>query len=239
MELLFVAFLLGASGSLHCVGMCGPIALALPVHHLPFTSRTLLLFLYHAGRILCYATLGFIFSFFGAGLVLAGIQQSLSIALGSLLIVSVLFARIKFTKRFALGLGPFFKQHLGAAIRKKTPSALFLAGMLNGLLPCGLLYTALAGATASRTITDGVLFMVVFGLGTLPAMLSIGLLSTISPQMRQVIRKASPVITVLMGILLVIRGLGLGIPMLSPANNKPGEAQECAQPTKEQPTSLP
>jgi len=100
-------------------------------------------------------------------------------------------------------------------------NALFITGLLNGLLPCGLIYIALAGATSSGETIKGALFMAVFGLGTLPAMFSVSFISSISKRFRSYLSHTAPVLTFIMGTLLVVRGLGLGIPYLSPVFKAP------------------
>lgn len=235
MEAYFLAWVLGAAGSLHCVGMCGPIALALPVHHLGFPSRLLFLFLFHSGRIAVYALMGGLFSFIGAGFFLAGYQQALSIILGIALILLGAFSSKIPAFSLSRYTGGFLKLHFSRFLGKRTPLAFLITGMLNGLLPCGMVYAALAGATLSTSPAEGMLFMAFFGLGTAPALMSISLLTTISAKLRFFFRKASPVLTFIMGVLLVIRGLGLGIPLLSPANSGDTPAKECAQPLE--PTS--
>lgn len=230
MELLIAAWLLGMAGSLHCVGMCGPIALALPVYHLPFTRRIFSVLTYHAGRIMTYAALGLVFSLLGAGIALAGYQQVLSVVLGLLLVLLALISMGVAGRRPAIGIGFNLKKHLGRALGRKTIPAFFLTGLLNGLLPCGMIYVALAGATVSPTVEQGILFMVLFGLGTLPAMVGVAVISTISVGWRRGLRKASPVLTIIMGVLLVARGLGLGIPFISPDINRANQMKQCAHP---------
>ena len=219
MELLIAAFSLGILGSFHCVGMCGPIALALPVHQLSPQGRIAGIILYNIGRAFTYAVLGAIFGALGMGVILAGYQQTLSIALGVLLLLTVVLPSVKKDGFFSVvfpQLAFWLKAHFSYLFSKRSYTALFLTGVFNGLLPCGLVYMALAGATASGDIFLGALFMAVFGLGTLPAMFSVTLFSSLSASFRSSMRKLAPIVAGVMACLLILRGLGLGIPYISP-----------------------
>lgn len=219
MELIVAAFMLGILGSFHCVGMCGPIALALPVNQLSKWGRIAGILLYHAGRALMYGAIGAIFGILGMGFVLAGYQQALSITLGVLILLGLVIPSNKLPDVISKPMTRFtsrLKAAFGSQFSKRSYTALFITGMLNGLLPCGLVYMALAGATASGDIFKGALFMVVFGLGTLPAMFSVSLFSSISGKFRFTIRRYAPAVAGLMACLLILRGLGLGIPYISP-----------------------
>lgn len=219
MELLIAAFSLGILGSFHCVGMCGPIALALPVHHLSKGGRITGIVLYNIGRAFTYALMGAIFGALGMGVILAGYQQALSIGLGVLLLLTVVLPTVRkdgFFSMFFPSLAQWLKARFSYLFAKRSYTALFLTGLFNGLLPCGLVYMALAGATASGDIFLGALFMAVFGLGTLPAMFSVTLFSSLSASFRKKMHRLAPVVAGVMACLLILRGLGLGIPYISP-----------------------
>ena len=220
MEVLLTAFLLGLLGSFHCLGMCGPIAMALPLQG--GWQRKVGTLAYQSGRVLTYALLGLLLGLAGAGAMLIGYQQSLSILLGVLMVAAVLvpaawWRRIQpqgFISRQLMRL----KQALGQQLRRRSVGASLAVGMLNGLLPCGLVYIALAGALATGNPWQGSAFMAAFGLGTWPTMLALSLAGqTISVRWRSRIRAALPGVMLAMGLLLVLRGLNLGIPYLSPA----------------------
>jgi sulfite exporter TauE/SafE len=222
MEFLLAAFSLGFLGSLHCIGMCGPIAMALPVHGKGWKFRVLGIYLYNSGRILTYGILGAFLGTLGLGIKLAGYQQALSITLGILLLLGLFLPKIlSLNNKVFLAFNTKLKGWFAAWMKQKSPQALFITGLLNGLLPCGLIYIALAGATSSGETIKGALFMAVFGLGTLPAMFSVSFISSISKRFRSYLSHTAPVLTFLMGILLVVRGLGLGIPYLSPVFKAP------------------
>jgi uncharacterized protein len=212
------AFGIGLLGSLHCIGMCGPIALAIPLR----SNKGLSMLVYNAGRIFTYASIGILFGLIGKGFVMAGLQQKLSIAAGAFIILMVL---ISFSSNIVRV--PFYQKVIGNLkyrftylFQKKTYTSLFFIGVLNGLLPCGLIYLAAIGSLATGDPFSGSLFMIAFGLGTLPAMLSVGMLRNfVTPVLKLKINTALPLITIALGCLLIVRGMNLGIPYLSPKTN--------------------
>lgn len=220
MQLFITAFSLGLLGSFHCLGMCGPIAFTLPVKNNRFLSAIL----YNSGRIITYSTFGLLFGFIGQGLKTATTQQFLSIAFGSLLIIGTILPA-KFFNKFQVS--AYFtkavsqlKFTLSKFIHQKGVFSLLIIGLLNGLLPCGLVYAAIGGSIATGNTYDGILFMASFGLGTLPMMFTAIFFSNfISVKFRSVVRKLLPILLVIMGLQLIIRGLNLNIPYLSPKIN--------------------
>lgn len=220
--LLLSAFSLGFLGSFHCIGMCGPIALALPVQHLAGARRIGGILLYNAGRISAYAILGLIFGWLGRQFYLGGLQQWLSIVLGVMLLLVAVLRYVPVRTPAASGhiakLTGGIRSVLGDLLRRQQFRALYAIGFLNGLLPCGLVYMGIAGAIATVHIYQGALFMAAFGAGTLPAMVAMtGSRRLFSLQMRNNIKRLIPVLIMVMGLLLVVRGMNLGIPYLSPA----------------------
>jgi sulfite exporter TauE/SafE len=110
------------------------------------------------------------------------------------------------------------KSGLGKALKKKTADTFLTIGFLNGFLPCGLVYMAVFGAIATGSLVEGSFYMVLFGLGTIPLMTTaIYLGKFLNSTLKQRIQKAIPVFIVIIGALFILRGLGLGIPYLSPA----------------------
>jgi sulfite exporter TauE/SafE len=220
--MLLSALIFGLLGSFHCVGMCGPIAFLLPLDRKNGTKRVLQLLSYHLGRLLTYSVLGLIFGIIGKSLNLFGFQQQLSIIIGVLMIIVIviptrLFNRYNFSKPLYQFVGKV-KSAMGSALKKKTPGTFFTIGYLNGLLPCGLVYMAIFGALASGNALQGSLYMAVFGLGTIPLMTTaIYLGNFLKTSVKQYILKVIPVFVVAIGILFILRGLGLGIPYLSPS----------------------
>jgi len=218
---LLAALSLGFLGSFHCIGMCGPIALSIPVNRKSFFSLIAGTLTYNSGRLITYSLMGLVFGLVGEGFVLAGLQQSLSVFLGIGIIILLLIPRIS-QKLAHSGQVIRFIEKWKSVIRKlfgiHSYSSLLLIGLLNGLLPCGLVYLGIAGSVATGDPIDGALFMAAFGLGTLPAMLSITFLrDLISIRIRKTMRKIVPVFVVITAVLLILRGLNLGIPYVSPS----------------------
>lgn len=218
---VIAGFSLGLVGSLHCVGMCGPLALALPVYHLSSFKKFLALFLYQLGRITTYAALGFLFGLLGRRFYIAGFQQWLSVILGLLIVASAIIyflgrnsLHVNFLNRF-YGL---VQKMIGKLLQSgKGPGAFYIMGMANGLLPCGMVYIAIAGALSSISVSHSVVFMALFGAGTLPAMMAVSYFGQSIPlSLRSSMRKAVPYFITAMGVILILRGLNLGIPFISP-----------------------
>ena len=213
-----MGLMLGLAGNAHCVGMCGPIALALPTGDAGPMRRAGMLGMYSVGRVVTYTILGVVFGLLGLGVRLAGWQQALSIGVGVILILGVLVPYL-FSKRstHTMPWQGWVNRMFGKLIRKPGMAGFAGIGILNGLLPCGLVYTALAGASVAGSIEGGAVFMAAFGFGTVPALFAMAWFSkTLSPKARGYLKKAIPVLTILIGILFILRGLGLGIPMISP-----------------------
>jgi len=225
MIIYFSALMLGLAGSFHCVGMCGAIALSLPLKSETMWSRIGSGLLYNIGRTITYSVLGLLFGLLGQGFVLAGFQQWVSIVMGAIMVLSVLFPAL-FRNRFDTQRKIFsytgkLQVTLSRLFGKRSYSSLFTIGLLNGLLPCGLVYVAIAGAIATGNITQGMLFMTVFGLGTIPMLFALSFVGNLATAtLRSKIRRIIPYTVVFLGILFVLRGLGLGIPYISPAEER-------------------
>lgn len=221
MAIFLTALTLGFLGSFHCVGMCGPIALALPLNRESLFSKVTGALLYNTGRVFMYALLGGLFGLIGQSIIIAGYQQSLSIILGITVLIMILLPNKLATKfRFLSFTYSFIgklKQKLKTLFKQNSFSSLFFIGTLNALLPCGLVYLGIAGAIAAGSLLQGSIFMAVFGLGTVPAMLTVALISSsININFRKKINKAVPVFAGSMALLLILRGMNLGIPYISP-----------------------
>lgn len=221
--MLYSAFIFGLLSSLHCIGMCGPIAMMLPVDHKNETKKATQIITYHLGRLTAYATIGLIFGLLGRGFFLAGLQQKISIFIGLAMILVVLipekvFSKYNFSKPVYKVISKI-KSSLGNQFKNKSYKSLFTIGLLNGFLPCGMVYVALFGAIAMQSASLGVLYMVLFGLGTLPLMTFVVYInSLIRLPFRNKIQKVIPYVAVIIGVLFILRGLGLGIPYISPSN---------------------
>ena len=223
---------LGFVSSFHCVGMCGPLALSLPVQHLSKSRQLTALFLYNSGRILTYTLLGLMFGLAGRRLYIAGWQQWFSIGLGILMLLLIAWYFI-----FKNAVQPRWLQSvywrlqnvMGRFLRSGSVTGFLGLGMANGLLPCGMVYIAIAGALSTAAVDSGMLFMFSYGLGTLPAMLALSLFRMrITIGIRQKIKKLVPVIITCMAVLLILRGMNLGIPFISPVlESARAEAVSC------------
>jgi uncharacterized protein len=218
---MWLAFLTGLFGSMHCVGMCGAIALTLP-------SRTFFgNLLYNVGRIFSYTLIGFLFGSFGKGLNLIGVQQYISIGLGIAIIVAV-FIPYLFKFSFLDKLFTKFKQLFTPFFKRKNYFSLLMIGILNGFLPCGLIYLAIIGSVVMAEPLEGALYMFLFGVGTLPMMLSLTIYKNLlTVEWRRKIFKMMPMFAVMVGVLLIFRGLNLGIPYVSPYIEPASQTVEC------------
>ena len=222
---LWTAFLLGLVGSLHCTGMCGPLALALPAAGETTPGYVLGRVAYNMGRIVTYCLLGIVFGLAGWTFMLAGLQRWTSIGLGVALLLG-LFA----SRKLVLSLPVTFtvnqlKSRMSVLLRRRSFAALAVLGLLNGLLPCGLVYVACAGAAATGGTLAGAWYMTAFGAGTVPMMLAISLSGKLVPtSLRLKLVKTIPVCVFLLGTLLILRGMSLGVPYLSPDMSGSGAA---------------
>ena len=230
--LLITAFGLGILGSAHCLGMCGPLALAIPAPKNTLGQRLRSALLLNGGRVITYALIGALFGLFGRGLQLAGLQQGVSIAMGAVILLSLLMPSILKFRWLTKGAGTFVMRMQGVMARqlKRTSSGgLFITGTLNGLLPCGMVYLALAGALAQDGWWQGALFMLFFGLGTWPALIGLRVSGGFfGPQFRSRLKQVAPYAYAVIAVLFILRGLGLGIPFISPdLQMMPGAGQAC------------
>lgn len=230
---IFEGFIFGFLGSIHCIGMCGPLVLALPLANKTNTQRLLGGILYNLGRTVTYALLGLIFGIIGEGLRLSGIQQIVSIAFGVVLILSAILPGLlrlnhsinAFTAKLLLPL----KRGMGNLLQQSRIYPLFGFGLLNGLLPCGLVYLAIfSGALSTDSMAQSGLYMILFGLGTFPVMfLLIYFSNLIKNKILYKIRNIIPVFLVILGILFILRGLNLGIRYISPKMDQPKQEMHC------------
>jgi len=224
---LAAAFLLGLAGSLHCAAMCGPLILALQTARRQTAARApgfLQPAAYHTGRVAVYSLLGALSGLAGAALAWAGFQRWLSIAAGALVLAATL---LPWRPPFVLQAIGLIKSRFGSLLRRPGIASDIFLGALNGLLPCGLVYAACAAAASSGTALNGALTMLVFGLGTMPVLLILALGGSILTLARHIkIQRLVVLGGALAGILLIVRGLSLGIPYLSPQLSD-GQARSC------------
>lgn len=221
--MLWTAFMLGFVGSLHCAGMCGPLAMAVPVvgqgRGAILCSRAV----YNIGRIATYTLLGLFAGMLGEAFALAGVQRWVSLVAGLAILVGVTVSTRLFNGWSVNRWVSRLKQHFGKQLQRRTFPAIATLGLLNGLLPCGLVYVATTAAMASPHWFDGMAYMLLFGAGTLPMIFGFGLASVrLQSTLRFRLQRLVPVSLLVVGGLLVLRGLALGVPYLSPADPESG-----------------
>ena len=215
--MLLAAFIMVFVGSLHCAAMCGPLVLAMPVVGAGREQILLSRVIYNSGRITAYSVLGLVFGLLGKSIVFAGFQQWLSITAGATMLVFV-FLGHKQVSSSGWHAASWIKSTFRTFLHRRTYPAIFALGAANGLLPCGLVYLAGTASASSGDVTSACIYMLVFGLGTLPMMLAIGLSG---PSMMKYLHRFRlqplvPVAVSLIALSLILRGLALGIPYISP-----------------------
>jgi uncharacterized protein len=223
MQILWMtALLTGFVGSLHCVGMCGPIALALPVGGKTNGQRFLSRILYSLGRITTYSLMGLMMGFVGNKLFFSGLQQEISVTIGiSLLLILILSHKTLISNPLRL-FNEKTKRLFAYFLHQKSTISMFFLGIINGLLPCGFLYLAVTGSVIAGSPLRGMLYMALFGLGTAPAMFAVSVVAKfMNLRLRKVFTQITPLYMFLMALFLIIRGLNVGIPFVSSHFEKP------------------
>ncbi len=219
-NLIGIGFLMGLLGSAHCIGMCGPLVMSLPISKKNTFDKIISTSLYHIGKLFSYGILGIIMGLFGKQFFVYSAQQHISIIIGIIMLFYVAwvfvikskksFTPLRFIQKPVLnGLGKLFRsQYLGSFL---------LIGFLNGLLPCGMVYLALTSAMATGSALYAGMFMFFFGLGTVPALLMMALGGQYMGQIfRKKLQGLLPYFIFSMGMFLILRGMNLGIPFISP-----------------------
>jgi sulfite exporter TauE/SafE len=223
---LYSAFFLGLLGSFHCLGMCGPLALALPLSKdNPWQTLREQMW-YQGGRVGGYSFMGGVAGVLGSSALMAGMQGWLSLATGILIALLCLLSYLGVTKHLASRLAAVLAKRLQRLwpyfYARRGRQSLLLLGFLNSFLPCGLVYIALASALNTAHGWHAVFFMMLFGLGTVPALLLLLQGSQlVNLRLRSYLARLVPVLVLLVAVLLIVRGLQLGIPYLSPAAGRP------------------
>jgi sulfite exporter TauE/SafE len=214
------AFALGIFSSLHCIGMCGPIALATPVIRKNFFTELVSRLLYNGGRALAYISIGCIAGAVGSIFYMGGIQQWVSIISGAIILLWVMVPTTNPENWKVINRLPVIssiRNKMGRLFKTKSYGAIFLIGVLNGFLPCGMVYMAVIGALTASTLAEGGLYMLFFALGTWPLMFILtSAWQMAGQQFRIKTRKLLPYMVGIIGLMLIVRGAGLGIPYLSP-----------------------
>jgi len=201
--MFYTAIIMGLAGSLHCAGMCSPLAMAM-TRNKPFLLSNIL---YNSGRIFSYALLGTLAAAFGSALHLNSYEQILSIALGCIFVIagsSIRNMRIPFFDRGITSFTSYLKKGFGIISNQKFGHTLFILGMLNGMLPCGLTYLALSACLILPSANDGFLFMLFCGIGTWPVMIgSVKLLSYLKTSFS--LSRLSKIALIFVGCTLLLR----------------------------------
>ena len=214
----YLALSMGLMSSFHCIGMCGPIALALPVQKGNSWQKFSGLFIYNGGRALTYAALGAAIGTVGSSLAWFGYMRYLSVFAGILMLLFVFwpqkldryFHPPKFWQRAVNQL----KRGMSEMLHSRKMHGWLLLGIMNGLLPCGLVYLALISSVATASIAGGGTFMFLFGIGTLPMMMTVGVLKNrITPSLRNQMRKITPIMLAVAGIWMIGRGILIEYPL--------------------------
>ncbi|MEN8929374.1 MAG: sulfite exporter TauE/SafE family protein [Flavobacteriales bacterium] len=221
--MIWQGFLIGLVGSLHCIGMCGPIALIIPTSKNEI-AKFFQIITYNFGRILTYSMFGLIVGLLGETFRFAEIQQYVSIVLGVLIILIVIATLLSYHKAAnmankwtTVAFRPI-KTKLSKIIGKERKNLLGI-GIMNGFLPCGLIYIALIKSITANSIPESVGFMAAFGLGTIPAMMTVMYFRSLINKKINV-SKVVPYMMLVVGFMLVMRGMNMGIPYLSPEIQK-------------------
>lgn len=230
---LVSAFVLGIMSSLHCLGMCGPLVIGILPPATSVYTRFGLLLLYHGGRLMIYGILGLLVGSVAQQINLPHAQQYLSVILGSLMLLWVL---IKYLKPVALSqpqwISGFFQQVFSRFYRLNGPKKYLMMGALNGLLPCGMVYIALTASATGASMGSAFLYMITFGAGTLPMLFTVsGIGAVVKAKYKLWLNRAQPVFLLLFAGILIVRGLNLGIPYLSPeiTHNEQHAELECCK----------
>lgn len=225
MNWILAGLAFGFFGSIHCVGMCGPLALSLPGADQPRGRFVVDRVIYNLGRVLTYTLLGGLVGLLGRGAALAGVQQGVSVAIGTIMILTAavpwVSRRVQALERAPSAVLGTVLKPIGSLYQRGGAGALLVVGLLNGLLPCGFVYAALATALTAGQVVESMTFMAAFGLGTGPAMLGVSLAGRVaSAAWRARLQRLVPYGLAFVGLLLIVRGLGLGS-MLSPLLRSP------------------
>lgn len=213
---LGLVFMVGVLGSAHCVGMCGGFVIALSAQR---SGGSVAVFqaLYFAGKTTTYALFGAVAGGLGAaaGMALAEAQGVLSLALGAALVVVGLslcgaLRRLGFADRIGRRFSGarWLAVAAGRLVARGSGAATFGLGMLNGLLPCALVYGLLARAAAEGAPLGGAAVMAAFGLGTVPALALTGAFGRFVPPARRLtLSRVGGVLVVLLGLMTFARGV--------------------------------
>ena len=217
--MIALALSIGFLGSLHCVGMCGPLVWGtMQLNQQSKTSKAFQILLYTISKAFAYGLLGLLVGAIGEFLFIGNTQKYFSIGAG-IVLIGLFVLSLDVEK--ALFKIPAFKnfynksfQSISKMIQSYGDKSVVVIGFFNGLLPCGLVYLALAGSLLYPSPIASGTFMFIFGLGTIPALLGVGLgFSLLQGKWRQQLRMVFPVVQLLVGVILIYRGIVVQAPM--------------------------
>ncbi len=205
------AFLIGLFGSLHCVGMCSPLMLSFT----PNRGRKAVtsFFLYHLGRLGVYALLGVLFGLISSSVGFFAMQRYFSLILGVVIIAVFAFPKVR--NRFE---GWYYHSRFYQIIKSSLTKQFggrarwMFGGVLNGFLPCGLVYLAAAGAMVSHSILQGVQYMFLFGMGTIPLLALVKFGAGSYKGLFKKVNNLTTPIALIAGLMMVARGFMVAEP---------------------------
>lgn len=219
-EIISAGMVFGLAGSLHCVGMCGPIVMALPFSESSWFSRLTSNVIYFTGKALTYAIMGFAIGLVGLTFIPKGFQQWVSIGSGIIILVMTWAPKL-IKSNVGSSINSKLAKLMSSYMKETSLSKHLILGLLNGALPCGMVYMALAASITAGGVWQSALFMFVFGLGTVPLLFLIGVSKqAFSFKRRKMLQNSIPYIATVLALLFILRGLSLGIPFLSPDLDK-------------------
>jgi sulfite exporter TauE/SafE len=218
LEFLLSGLFLGLASSIHCAGMCGPLVLSMPFYGSEGRLSWRSVFEYHIGKTLMYAFLGALFGVFGMGIRISGFQQIFSIVFGVFLLIVLFGPKLhpqigQLIQRVEMG----YHVLVSKVVKFGSGGAFLVLGLTNGIIPCGMVYVALGASVLAYSVSYGALFMILFGLGTLPVLTSIiAGRSLIKKKFSTSFVQIKNLTLLILALLFILRGMNLGIPYLSP-----------------------
>lgn len=210
---------IGFLGSWHCLGMCGPLAMALPYRDSGMWARGIKSLLYSSGRTISYVALGLVFGLISEHFLIVEWQRTLSIVLGVIVLFFLFFPY--FYHKFTLSVDNTFfvarvKRGVVQQFKRRGLLSFLVAGMLNGWIPCAMVYMAAVIALGSNSTLDAVYIMLGFGMGTWPAMIFLSLLRSLVRVPQFSFKVLSAPLMVVFGVLMIWRGIVAEMPNIEP-----------------------
>lgn len=204
---------MGLGSALHCAAMCGPVMVATSAWFNKNKSLKRGLFLQLSGKTVTYVVIGVVFGFIGKLISFTVFQERLMLVAGLVLVFLSLqgwFNIIAYSK-LSKGITQWIGTKIGALMNYS-----FIIGLLHGLIPCGLVYAAGIASLASHSVWHGGLFMLGFGLGSLPVLIAIAMGAKKLVALFKGRKWLQHIPSLCLGILFFVKGLGLDIPYISP-----------------------